>query len=174
MMGWVTFFLSYPLWTRGLVLLLIVVIVSLLILVPRNKEPAKQASGSGNVQGDVTASTGSVAFGHGTIINVFPPTGNLEAQRRAALINNLLREYVNTHDNRPVERDELLLQAESDVDRGLAAAGVQWHLMGSGASGLDDEQIKEEMFRYLSSTTPRVRRFTDTGDSDFHPLNIDD
>ncbi len=44
MVEWLTLVLSYPLWTRVTIAVLVVVIVGLLIFVPRNTEPAKQTS----------------------------------------------------------------------------------------------------------------------------------
>jgi hypothetical protein len=87
-------------------------------------------SGTDNVQGDVTASTGSVAVGHGSTLNFVPPISNPEAQRRNALINELLHDYIRTHDGIPGEMAKLRLQAESYINCRLAEAGEQWRFEG--------------------------------------------
>jgi hypothetical protein len=93
------------------------------------KEWRSVQSGSHNVQGDVNASSGGLAVGHGSsVYNI--NTGDPEVLRRRALIEELLRDYIHSHDQIPVEAAKMRLQAEPYVNCRLTEMGEQWRFDG--------------------------------------------
>jgi hypothetical protein len=80
----------------------------------------KVAGQTSTINGPVNVGPGSAGINNGTINNG-PPTPNAEAVRRSSLINELLMEYVMSHDGIQPTLDGRYEQAEGYINERLAA-----------------------------------------------------
>lgn len=80
-----------------------------------------KASGqTSTINGAVTVGPGSAGVNNGTINNA-PPAPDAEAVRRNALINELLQDYILSHDGIQPTLDGRFAQAEGYINERLAA-----------------------------------------------------